>query len=177
MAKTNNIVGQGLAPAVWYKIISMANRANTVRPYDWICYHCFKIRPPTMPSPFRRRGTAPAVDEVLELHQWQKQQYRRAGACSCRLVWNLIIGRANTVRPYDWIFYQWLKIPTRIGLHNFAATDKFPEKIFKNSHHPKMRKFPEIEGNSVENAPISHTFPHSFPQFRKSFRQVSEIIM
>ena len=26
-----------------------------------------------MPSPFRRRGTASAVDEVLELHQWQKK--------------------------------------------------------------------------------------------------------
>ncbi|MBR5554117.1 MAG: hypothetical protein IKV98_09765, partial [Clostridia bacterium] len=64
----------------------------------------------------------------MGLHQRQKQQYRRAGACSCRVVWDLIndkndniVGqglapavwceitsmtkRANTVRPYDWIFY------------------------------------------------------------------------
>ncbi|MBR5552747.1 MAG: hypothetical protein IKV98_02740 [Clostridia bacterium] len=36
MAKNNNIVGQGLDPAVLFGILPMAKRANTVRPYDWI---------------------------------------------------------------------------------------------------------------------------------------------
>ena len=65
---------------VWNLIIG---RANTVRPYDWICYHCFKIRTPTMPSPTRRRGTAPAVDEVVEFNKWQKKGNPRRGFPSC----------------------------------------------------------------------------------------------
>ena len=68
--KNDNIVGQGIAPAVWCGILPMAERANTVRPYGWKFYQCFKIRTPTMPSPTRRRGTAPAVDEVLEFNRW-----------------------------------------------------------------------------------------------------------
>ena len=48
--KNNNIVGQGLAPAVWCGFNHWQKRANTVRPYDWICYHCFKIRTPTNAS-------------------------------------------------------------------------------------------------------------------------------
>ena len=39
MAKNNNIVGQGLAPAVRCGILPMAKRANTVRPYGWVFYH------------------------------------------------------------------------------------------------------------------------------------------
>ena len=48
--KNNNIVGQGLAPAVRCGIKSMKKRANTVRPYGWNFYQCFKIRTPTNAS-------------------------------------------------------------------------------------------------------------------------------
>ena len=80
MAKNNNIVGQGLAPAVWCKIQSMV---KTVRPYDWIFKHCFKIRTPTNAFPLRGRGTAPAVDEVLGFNGWQKKGNPRRGFPSC----------------------------------------------------------------------------------------------
>ena len=49
----------------------MANRANTVRPYDWIFYQWLKICTQHKPSPIRRRGTASAVDEVVELNWWR----------------------------------------------------------------------------------------------------------
>ena len=44
----------------------------------------------------------------------ENKQYRRAGACYCRFVGDLINGekRANTVRPYDWIFKHYFKIRT-----------------------------------------------------------------
>ena len=38
-------------------------------PYDWIFLSMIKNLHHIMPSPFRRRGTAPAVDEVLEFNQ------------------------------------------------------------------------------------------------------------
>ena len=81
MAKNNNIVGQGLAPADWCGILPMAKRANTVRPYDWIFYQWLKICTPTQAFSFRkaahfpRRGTAPAVDEVLNYTNDKKQQH------------------------------------------------------------------------------------------------------
>ena len=56
MAKNNNIVGQGLAPAVRCKIISMKKRANTVRPYGWIFKHGFKIRTPTNAFSYQEKG-------------------------------------------------------------------------------------------------------------------------
>ena len=63
-----------------------------VAPTIGIFYQCFKIRTPTMPSPTRRRGTAPAVDEVLEFNRWQN-------------------GRTQFA-PTIGIFYQCFKIPT-----------------------------------------------------------------
>ena len=54
--KNNNIVGQGLAPAVSFGVISLKKRANAVRPYGWIFYHLFEIRTPTNPPPFEKGG-------------------------------------------------------------------------------------------------------------------------
>ena len=90
MAKNNNVVGQGLAPAVWCKIQSMVKTGE----------HS---------SPLRLKF----LSMIKKLHANKRLHlYCRAGACSCRLVWNLIVGRANTVRPYDWIFYHLFEIRT-----------------------------------------------------------------
>jgi len=91
-------------------------------------------------------------------------------------------GIRHPLKRVDRNFIIWCGIsqaakPPPDSLHNFAASDKFPEKLFLNTHKAKTREFPEIEGNSVEKPSFPHTFPRSFPQFRKSFRQVSEIIM
>ena len=71
-----------------WNLINGEKRANTVRPYGWIFKHGFKIRTPTNAFSFRkaahfpRRGTASAVDEVLEFNQWRNQQHCMAGTVS-----------------------------------------------------------------------------------------------
>ena len=72
MAKNNNIVGQGLAPAVSFGIILLKKRANTVRPYDWVFINVLKSAPQQTPPLPKGRGTVEDGGGILEFNDRQK---------------------------------------------------------------------------------------------------------